>query len=89
MTDKNLAFHLVKPANFREVQRWQKRSIQSATADLLASAVLIEKALDSNLDDEAHALVNAAYFQINQVRETFDQLAMQIDNIQLEEKPRE
>ncbi|HCH5178761.1 TPA: hypothetical protein NKY27_004444 [Vibrio parahaemolyticus] len=70
------------PNEFRMVQRQQKKTVQAATADLLATAALLEKALDGNLDDETHALINAAYFQVNQVQTTFDKLVAQIDNIQ-------
>lgn len=78
-----------KPNEFRMVQRQQKKTVQAATADLLATAALLEKALDGNLDDETHALINAAYFQVNQVQTTFDKLVAQIDNIQLEDQSRE
>lgn len=77
------------PNEFRMVQRQQKKTVQAATADLLATAALLEKALDGNLDDETHALINAAYFQVNQVQSTFDKLVAQIDNIQLEDHSRE
>ncbi|EKI0737908.1 MULTISPECIES: hypothetical protein [Vibrio] len=77
------------PNEFRMVQRQQKKTVQAATADLLATAALLEKALDGNLDDETHALINAAYFQVNQVQTTFDKLVAQIDNIQLEDQSRE
>ncbi|EGQ9107540.1 hypothetical protein DDM60_002655 [Vibrio cholerae] len=69
-----------------KLQRQQKLTVQSATADLIATAALLEKALDNNLSNEAHRLINAAYFQVNQVQQTFDQLAAQIDNLTLEEK---
>ncbi|UTZ44674.1 hypothetical protein [Vibrio campbellii] len=74
------------PNEFRMVQLQQKKTVQAATADLLATAALLEKALDGNLDDETHALINAAYFQVNQVQTTFDKLVAQIDNIQLEDQ---
>jgi len=77
------------PNEFRMVQRQQKKTVQAATADLLATAALLEKALDGNLDDETHALINAAYFPVNQVQTTFDKLVAQIDNIQLEDQSRE
>ena len=77
------------PNEFRMVQLQQKKTVQAATADLLATAALLEKALDGNLDDETHALINAAYFQVNQVQTTFDKLVAQIDNIQLEDQSRE
>ncbi len=77
------------PNEFRMVQRQQKKTVQAATADLLATAALLEKALDGNLDDETHALINAAYFQVNQVQTTFDKLVAKIDNIQLEDQSRE
>ena len=77
------------PNEFLIIQRQQKKTVQSATADLLATAALLEKALDGNLDDETHALINAAYFQVNQVQTTFEKLVGQIDNIQLEDKSRE
>ena len=77
------------PNEFRMVECQQKKTVQAATADLLATAALLEKALDGNLDDETHALINAAYFQVNQVQTTFDKLVAQIDNIQLEDQSRE
>lgn len=81
--------HVNTPTELRIVQRQQKKTVQAATADLLATAALLEKALDGNLDDETHALINAAYFQVNQVQTTFDKLVAQIDNIQLEDQSRE
>lgn len=70
--------------DLRTVQRQQMRTVQIATADLIASATLLEKALDGNIDDDVRRLVNAAYFQVNQVQETFEKLAAQIDNVTLE-----
>lgn len=81
--------HVNTQTELRVVQRQQKRTIQSASADLIAAAALLEKALDGDLDDEAHALVNAAFFQVNQVQAAFEKLVAQIDNIQLEDKSRE
>lgn len=74
------------PDEFRMMQRQQKKIVQAATADLLATVALLEKALDGKLDDEAHAQINAAYFQVNQVQTTFDKLITQIDNIQLKDQ---
>ncbi|HAS6073691.1 hypothetical protein ACXHQB_23505 [Vibrio parahaemolyticus] len=81
--------HVNTKTELRVVQRQQKQTIQAASADLIAAAALLEKALDGDLDDEAHALVNAAFFQVNQVQAAFEKLVAQIDNIQLEDKSRE
>lgn len=83
MTDVSV-ISIHKPAELRSIQRAQKQTVQTATADLLATVALLEKALDGTLDNDAHALINAAYFQVNQVRDTFDTLVAQIDNIKLE-----
>lgn len=77
------------PTKLRNVQRQQKQTAQAALADLLATTTLLEKALDCELDDETHALVNAAYFQANQVKTAFDQMMTQIDSLQLEDHSRE
>lgn len=71
------------PAQFRTLQREQKQNLQAAAAMQLATMVLLEKALDTNLDDDAHALVNAAYFQASEMKTTFDRLAEQIDTATL------
>lgn len=81
--------HVNTQTELRVVQRQQKQTIQAASADLIAAAALLEKALDGDLDDEAHAIVNAAFFQVNQVQAAFEKLVAQIDNIQLEDKSRE
>lgn len=81
--------HINTTTDLRNVQRQQMRTVNAATSDLLAAAALLEKALDGNINDEARGLVNAAYFQVNQVQTTFDKLVAQIDNVTLEDLRRE
>lgn len=84
MTGTSVVVRINTQTDLRTVQRQQMRTVQIATADLIASATLLEKALDGNIDDDVRRLVNAAYFQVNQVQETFEKLAAQIDNVTLE-----
>ncbi|HHY0482696.1 hypothetical protein [Vibrio parahaemolyticus] len=81
--------HVNTPIQLRNVQRQQKQTAQAALADLLATTALLEKALDGELDDETHALVNAAYFQVNQVKAAVDKIMAQTDNLRLEDPSRE
>lgn len=81
--------HINTTTDLRNVQRQQMRTVNAATSDLLAAAALLEKALDGNINDDARGLVNAAYFQVNQVQTTFDKLVAQIDNVTLEDLRRE
>lgn len=89
MTGELSLIHINTPTDLRNVQRQQMRTVQAATSDLLAAAALLEKALDGNINDEARGLVNAAYFQVNQVQTTFEKLVCQIDNVQIEDLRRE
>ncbi|MCG9780455.1 hypothetical protein [Photobacterium damselae] len=89
MTGELMLTTISTPNQLRQVQRQQMRTVQMATSDLLATAALLEKALDGNINDEARALVNAAYFQVNQVQTTFEKLVGQIDSVQIEDLRRE
>ncbi|PMN73180.1 hypothetical protein [Enterovibrio norvegicus] len=76
---------ITTPAEFHSVTRNQKQCVQAAAAMQLATSVLLEKALDSNLDEEAHALVNAANFQVNELKNTLGKLMQQLDSVTLED----
>lgn len=89
MTSELSLIRINTQTDLRNVQRQQMRTVQAATSDLLAAAALLEKALDGNINDEARCLVNAAFFQVNQVQTTFEKLVSQIDNVQIEDLCRE
>ncbi|CAK3933468.1 conserved hypothetical protein [Vibrio crassostreae] len=71
-------------SDLRKVQRQQIQGLQRTQGFLIGAACTLEKALDSTeLDDEARRLVNAAFFQLQQVQNETAQLHSMIDALTL------
>ena len=71
-------------SELRQMQRQQIQSVQRTQGFLIGAACTLEKALDSTeMDDEAQRLVNAAFFQLQQIQNETALLHGMIDALTL------
>ena len=71
-------------SELRQTQRQQIQSVQRTQGFLIGAACTLEKALDSTeMDDEAQRLVNAAFFQLQQIQNETALLHGMIDALTL------
>ncbi len=85
MGNNDVALITIQTENdLRKVQRQQIQGLQRTQGFLIGAACTLEKTLDSTeLDDEARRLVNAAFFQLQQVQNETAQLHSLIDALTL------
>ncbi len=85
MGNNDVALITIQTAgDLRKAQRQQIQSLQRTQGFLIGAACTLEKALESNdIDEETRRLVNAAFFQLQQVQNETAQLHSMIDALTL------
>ena len=85
MGNNDVALITIQTAgDLRKAQRQQIQGLQRTQGFLIGAACTLEKALESNdVDEETRRLVNAAFFQVQQVQNETAQLHSLIDALTL------